>query len=600
MQPMASTKTNANGVYWSESSSKQGGQTSKASSPQYRTPCTTYRQLKLSSCQEINSCSHAGDIASSSQMHESKPLMGAKDNLDARVANSIGRLIFEAGLEPDFVHLPSFKGVINLLTCGDRIPMPTYEYILQVQLREVQLRERSLKQHWERNGCSVILDSWKSRCGKSFVSVLVHCSEGILFLRSMDTSTIIDDVDELASMLCHVVDDIGVHNIVQVITNDVSPYMQAAEHAVLKKHDQSFLFTVCADHCINLLLENLAALDHVNDVLMKARQITRFIYSHALPMELKGLYIEGGEIISNSNLKSMAMFVTLERLVSQRANLVEMFSSPQWASSDLASTSLSRYICEVVQTENAFWSAAANILKITGPLVTVLYNLERDNCSVGVLYDAMDSAKEDIKRNLGHEHGSYWKMIDHIWDDYLHSPVHAAGYFLNPRIFYTDRFRHDAEISSGITTCILRVAKSHYDALLIAEQMDEYQRKSGSFDSDSAIQDAMGTPQVRWWLRHGAGMPQLQSFATRILSQTCFGASRYNLDKSLSERLHTEMRAYPDQERFRKMEYIHYNLRLANSAPRVGGASVAEHGKLTTQLGDWISAADTTGAHAHH
>ncbi|XP_004966349.1 uncharacterized protein LOC101752579 [Setaria italica] len=579
MQPMATRRTNVNGVYLAESSSRQE-------------LCVVNRQAELSSSssgQKTNACSRSEDKPVS-QRQEPEPSMGASDNIDSLVANSIGRLIFEAGLEPGFVHLPSFNGVIDLLTRGVRIAMPSYEYILQVQIKEVQQRDRALRQHWEKSGCSVILDSWKSRCGKRFVSVFVHCREGMLFLRSMDTSTIFDDVDELATMVCHVIEDIGVRNIVQVIINDVSPHMQAAEHAVLKRYEQSFIFTVCADHCIDLLLENIAALDNVKDVLTKAKEITRFLYGHALPMELKRLYIGDAEIISNSNLKCVAMFDTLEKLVSWRENLVEMFNSADWVSSDLASTNLSMGICEVVQMENAFWSAAAHVLKVTGPLIRVLYKLEDDKCPVSVLYDAMDNAKEEIKQNLGDEHDSYWQMIDHIWDDYLHSPVHAAGYFLNPAIFYTVRFRNDAEISSGITTCILRAAKSHYDALLVAEQMDVYLRKSGQFDSDPAIEEAVGTPQDLWWVKHGTGTPALQSFAGLILGQTCYGVSRYNLDRSLSERLHTEKMAYTERERFRSMEYVYYNLRLASSVPRVAGPPAAQHGKLTTQLGDWVSA----------
>ena len=93
-----------------------------------------------------------------------------------------------------------------------------------------------------------------------------------------------------------------------------------------------------------------------------------------------------------------------------------------------------------------------------------------------------------------------------------------------------------------------------------------------------------------WWVKHGTGTPALQSFASLILGQTCFGASRYNLDKSLSERLHTERRAYTEQERFRSMEYIYYNLRLASSVPRVAGPPADQHSKLTTHLGDWLSA----------
>jgi len=96
----------------------------------------------------------------------------------------------------------------------------------------------------------------------------------------------------------------------------------------------------------------------------------------------------------------VAKFLTLETLVSQRENLMEMFSSPNWVSSDLACTSLSMHICEVVQTDSAFWTAADNVLKVTGPLISVLYKLENDNCPVSVLYDAMDSAKEGIKKIL--------------------------------------------------------------------------------------------------------------------------------------------------------------------------------------------------------
>jgi adenosine/AMP kinase len=115
----------------------------------------------------------------------------------------------------------------------------------------------------------------------------VHHNEGMLFLRSIDISTVFKDVDELASVVRGLVHDIGVTSIVQIITNDASPYMQAVEYALEKKYNHSFVFTLCADYCINLLLEHIAALDHVNEVLMKARDITRFIYSNALPMELK-------------------------------------------------------------------------------------------------------------------------------------------------------------------------------------------------------------------------------------------------------------------------------------------------------------------------
>ena len=74
-----------------------------------------------------------------------------------------------------------------------------------------------------------------------------------------------------------------------------------------------------------------------------------------------------------------------------------------------------------------FWCAAADVLKVTKPIVNVLFILEFEDCPMGILYDAMDSAKEEIKRNHGDNHGPYWDLVDRIWDSSLHSQLHATG-----------------------------------------------------------------------------------------------------------------------------------------------------------------------------
>ena len=66
---------------------------------------------------------------------------------------------------------------------------------------------------------------------------------------------------------------------------------------------------------------------------------------------------------------------------------------------------------------------------------------------MGYIYEAMDLAKEAIKKRYGDEEAKYmplWDIIDARWDRQLHSPLHATGYFLNPQYFYDkDRFNED-------------------------------------------------------------------------------------------------------------------------------------------------------------
>ena len=543
------------------------------------------------------------DMSSVSQLEQSKPLMEADVQFDSWAEKAIRNFIFEVGLGPRFVYLTSFKEMLQTVHNRD-VEIPTYESMLREELKETQHRAMQLKQEWKKSGCSIIMDSWKSQCGtKSFISVLVHCSKGMYFLRSIDVSGILEDMDELVSVFSRVVDDVGARNIVQVIRNDVSPHMRMAWHYVQKEHDHSFFVPLCADFCINLLLEKIAAFDHVSEVLRKAKEITRFIYGNVLAYELVGRYIDDGEILSNSCFKSVAEFITLDRLVSMRENLVEMFSSPEWVSSDRSTrmfnpldwissgfsttTSLFRHICGIVKTDDAFWCAAADVLKITKPFIDVLLKLESEDCPMGILYDTMASAK-DIVHNLGDKYGDILHWVDEIWYGYLHTPLHAAGHMLNPRVFYKDPSCDDPELSGRIEACTTAIAKGHYDPGRLKAQIEVYKGRSGSFGSDSAIQQIVGTPQVVWWSAHGTGTPELQSFATRVLRQTCFGAKRYNISSQVSEEAH-ETRGADLEGLYRGLEYVHYNRRFASAAPLIGGLSGDQCGKPGRKLGsDWF------------
>lgn len=81
-----------------------------------------------------------------------------------------------------------------------------------------------------------------------------------------------------------------------------------------------------------------------------------------------------------------------------------------------------------------FWAAAADILKITNPLLAVLHQINRsDEAPIEFLYDAMDQANEEIRTNRGEEakYLPFWSTMHCIWENYLCSPIHSAAYFLN-------------------------------------------------------------------------------------------------------------------------------------------------------------------------
>ncbi|XP_008796921.2 uncharacterized protein LOC103712229 [Phoenix dactylifera] len=495
-----------------------------------------------------------------------------KDESVLFVEKCIGSFFYEAGIDLAGIKLPSFQRMIDAVQgCGTRFKVPAYDelqgWILQQKVNEVLVHVEDVRRSWGRTGCSILLDGWTDQRGRNLLRFLVDCPQGTIFLRSVDASNAVRDADAFFLLLSKVVDEVGALNVVQIVAHDTSYYMEAVGKKLVEKY-RSIFWTLSADHCINMILEKIGMMDHVKKVLMDAKTITRFIYSHAVPLELMRKHIHGRDLVKSSDLKSVASFITLKNMMSERENLVNMFSSLTWYASIWASRTTGRLIAELVK-DPLFWAAAVDILKITDPLLCVLHQIHRnDEAPIGFIYDAMDRAKEAIRMNLGGDEARYlpfWYQIDSIWDGYLHSPVHSAAYFLNPKLFYSSDFFVDAEVTNGLLHCIVRLVEDQHDQELVVLQLDAYRAASGGFAEDTAIDQRVKIPPALWWSLYGGQSPELQKLAIRILSQTCSGSAKYKLRKALSEQLHAERRNCIEQQRFRDLEFVHNNHHLWHS-----------------------------------
>lgn len=495
-----------------------------------------------------------------------------KEDAALIASKCIGRFFFEAGIDLNNIKLLSFQRMVDAaMSCGSGFKVPKYDelkgWVLEENLREVQRRVEAVKHSWNQTGCSILLDCWTDQRGRSLISFLVDCPQGTIFLRSVDASDSVRDVDALFLLLSKVVDEVGARNVVQIINHDPTCYMEAASKKLVEKH-RTIFWTLCADYCINLTLERIAAIEHVKKVLTEAKTITRFIYSHALPLALMKKHVQGKELVRTSRLKSVAPFITLANMMSEKENMMHMFNTSAWNMSTWASKAKGKTICAMVKNPD-FWASVAEILKVTNPLIAVLHQINAsDAAPLGFLYDSMDRVKIEIKRNLGGEEARYepiWIIIDNIWNNYLHSPLHAAGYYLNPGLFYSSDFFVDTEVTSGLLHCFVRMLEDQQTQELVVLQLDAYKETLGGFAEEVAINHRSTVPPAVWWSLHGGESCELQKLAVRVLSQTCSTAARYKLRKALSEQLHAKGRNCIEQQKFADMEFVHNNLRLWNS-----------------------------------
>eukprot|EP00253_Pinus_taeda_P025432 PITA_25432 len=218
--------------------------------------------------------------------------------------------------------------------------------------------------------------------------------------------------------------------------------------------------------------------------------------------------------------------------------------------------------------EETFWRKVAKIVKLVEPLVKVLRLVDGERLAMGFIYEAMDQANEQIKRAYKDrvaKYGPIWAITGERWNNQLHHPVHAAGYFLNPRYHYKAKESRAlrGEVRDGLIDCIDRMI------LLESDQLEIHRRSQPSAMPQLDIicnfaELTHYTPMffaAQWWEAFGGHCPKLQKFAIRILRQTC-SATGCERNWSVSERIHTKKRNRLDQKRLNDLVYVQYNLRL--------------------------------------
>lgn len=111
----------------------------------------------------------------------------------------------------------------------------------------------------------------------------------------------------------------------------------------------------------------------------------------------------------------------------------------------------------------SFWNNMVYILKLMGTLVRVLRLVDNERRpAMGYIYKAMDRYKE---------------AIDARWECQLYQPLHVAGHFLNPEIFYgIPNIEFDEEITSGLYSCIGKLIVDQDVQDKIMDELSLYRR----------------------------------------------------------------------------------------------------------------------------
>eukprot|EP00253_Pinus_taeda_P032144 PITA_32144 len=156
---------------------------------------------------------------------------------------------------------------------------------------------------------------------------------------------------------------------------------------------------------------------------------------------------------------------------------------------------------------------------------------------MGYIYEAMDQAKEEVRATYKDRLAKYariWEIIDNRWNNQLHRPIDAAGYFLNPKYHYKNQLGdlHDGEVRARLIDCLERMVPTHVDQLEMHRQLIVFTMAGGTF---------------------GKNLAKMERDVDQL------GCER---NWSVFERIHRKKRNRLDKKRLNDLVFVQYNLRL--------------------------------------
>ncbi|XP_023641216.1 uncharacterized protein LOC17893898 isoform X2 [Capsella rubella] len=397
-------------------------------------------------------------------------------------------------------------------------------------LKEVQDRVNKIKASWAITGCSILLDAWVDQEGHDLVSFVADCPAGAVYLISFDVSDIKNNVTALTSLVNGLIEEVGVHNVTQIIASSTFGWVGELGEQ-FAGHNNKVFWSVSLSHCFELMLMKIVKMYSFGDILEKVKSIWEFINNNPSVLKIFNCHSHGKDITISSEFEFVTPYLTLESIFKAKKTLAAMFASSDWNKKEAIAIS-------TLVKDPSFWKTVERVLKCTSPLIRgLLLFSTANNQHVGYIYDTMDSIKECIAREFNYRKHSYkpfWDVLDEIWNKHLHNPLHSAA-------------------------CHIQVK--------IATQLDMYRLGKECFNEASQADQISGMSPAEWWAQKASHHPELQSFAFMILSQTCEGASRYKLKRSLAEKLLlTEGLSHREQHHQEELVYVHYNLQLQQSS----------------------------------
>jgi hypothetical protein len=159
------------------------------------------------------------------------------------------------------------------------------------------------------------------------------------------------------------IQEIGLQNVVQVITNNTANYVAASKLLMLRY--PTLFWTPCAAHCMDLILEDMSKIGYIKDIVESTRSSTKFIYNHASVPSLMRQFTNNRDLVSPTITRFATSFISLQSLSTCMCEVKRMFLSDEWHALSFGTKPNGKAITKLVSYQESFWAGVEKVCAIS-------------------------------------------------------------------------------------------------------------------------------------------------------------------------------------------------------------------------------------------
>lgn len=346
--------------------------------------------------------------------------------------------------------------------------------------------------------------------------------------------------------------------------------------SLLEAEFPNIVWTPCASHCLDLLMEDIGKMKWVDEIATQAASIVTFFTTKhkALAMFREHSKLE---LKKPSSTRFAYLWLLMERLYDVKMALRQTMVSTMWNEWEESSSDSAKDMQRLCFNE-AFWERVRAIVIIITPLYRVLRMTDMEGATLGLLVHFMRAAKLEMEAcDLlePHERIELMAKVEERWT-WMRRPIHGLAALLHPAYKSPELFT-DWELLADRDIFLPKALRESQEHGKFLEELIAYndQRGGPAFASPSTWKREYLVKPLFWWDSFGYGHHTLQKVAMRLLAQDCSsGACERNW--SSFSLIHTKIRNRLSTKQLEMLVYCRSNMRMLAAMHKLENARQVE------------------------